>query len=164
MQLLLYRRGCVKVLQRLRAGVVLVADTGTQQQSPKQKQRHFGGLHGPGRLQLGGKRSRGYLPDYAASDTQSTPRGARPGPTLAPWCAGGSPACPAAESARKDPRPEEKKSKFCTKIVQRTTDMKLLVDKASVPAGGPLIFLPLVGKASVTAGFHNLFNFVKRRS
>ena len=37
-RLLLYR-GCVKVyIQRLRAGVVLVADAGTQQQSAKQKQ------------------------------------------------------------------------------------------------------------------------------
>ena len=30
--------------------------------------------------------------------------------------------------------------------------MKLLVDKAFVPAGGSFIFLPLVDKASVTAG------------
>ena len=40
---------------------------------------------------------------------QSTHHGARPGPTLAPWSAHGPPACPAAESARKDPRPEGKK-------------------------------------------------------
>ena len=77
----------------------------------KHKQRCFGGLHGPGLLYLVGKRSRGYLPDCATLNTQSKRHGARPGPTLAPWCTGGSPAYPAAKSARKDPRPEEKK--FC---------------------------------------------------
>ena len=47
-------------------------------------------------------------------------------------------------------------------LIHRTAVMKLLVDKTSVPAGGPFvvllpaggpfIFLPLVDNASVTAG------------
>ena len=41
-------------------------------------------------------------------NAQSTRHGARPGPILAPSCTGGPPACPAAESARKDSRPEDK--------------------------------------------------------
>ena len=45
----------------------------------------------------------------ATLNAQSTCHGPRPGPTLAPWCSGGLPACPGAESTRKDPRPEEKK-------------------------------------------------------
>ena len=64
------------------------------------------------RLWLGGKRSRGYLPDFATLNFQSTHHGARPGPTLALSCTSGSPACPAAESARKDQRPEQKSSVF----------------------------------------------------
>ena len=39
---------------------------------------------------------------------QSTRHGARPGPTLAPSCTRGPPACPAAESTRKEPRAKEK--------------------------------------------------------
>ena len=35
--------------------------------------------------------------------------------TLAPWCSGGLPACPGAESTRKDPRPEKKKMLICQK-------------------------------------------------
>ena len=46
---------------------------------------------------------------------QSTCHGPRPGPTLAPWCSVGLPAFPGAESARKDPRPEEKKMPMCNK-------------------------------------------------
>ena len=42
--------------------------------------------------------------------------GTRAGPTLAPLT-GGSPACPATESARKDPRPEEKSFLFGKKKV-----------------------------------------------
>ena len=48
------------------------------------------------------------LADFASLKAHSTRHGARPGPTLGSWCTGGSPACPAAESARKDPWPEEK--------------------------------------------------------
>ena len=48
-----------------------------------------------------------------------TPRarlhGARPGPKLAPSVQAGPPACPAAESARNDPCPEEKRSLMCKK-------------------------------------------------
>ena len=65
--------------------------------------RRFRGLHGPGWLWMVGKRSHGYLPDFATLNGQSTRHGARPGPTLAPWYTGGSPACPAAESARRRP-------------------------------------------------------------
>ena len=43
---------------------------------------------------------------------QSTCRGSRPGPTLAPWCSGGLSAC-LAESTRKDLRPGEKKVPTC---------------------------------------------------
>ena len=67
----------------------------------------FGGFHGPGRLQPRGKRSRGYLPEFATLNARSTRHGAQPEPILAPWCTGGPSSCPAAESARKDPRPEE---------------------------------------------------------
>ena len=43
-------------------------------------------------------------------EPQSTCHGPQPGPALAPWCSGGFPACPRAESKRKEgPRPEEKK-------------------------------------------------------
>ena len=64
------------------------------------------GFHGLARLR--GKQPRDYLPDFATLNAQSTRRGARPGPKLAPWCTRGPPACLAAESARKDPRaPDE---------------------------------------------------------
>ena len=46
---------------------------------------------------------------------QSTCHRRRPGPTLAPWCPGGLPACHGAESTRKDPRPEEKDMPMCQK-------------------------------------------------
>ena len=36
--------------------------------------------------------------------------------------------------------------------VYTTTDILMLVDKASVPAGGPFIILPLVDKAFVPSG------------
>ena len=42
------------------------------------------GLHGPGWLWLGGKRSRDYLPVFATLNAQSTHHGARPRPKLAP--------------------------------------------------------------------------------
>ena len=50
-----------------------------------------------------------YLPIFATLNPQSTCHGPRAGPTLSPWCLGGLPACPGAESTRKDPRTEEKK-------------------------------------------------------
>ena len=68
------------------------------------------GSHGPGCLYVLGRPPRGYLPFFATLNPQSTCHGPGPGPTLAPWCSGGLPACPATESTRKDPRPEEKKS------------------------------------------------------
>ena len=40
------------------------------------------------------KAIRNYLPDLTTLDAQSTYHGARPGPTLAPWCTGGSPFVP----------------------------------------------------------------------
>ena len=70
--------------------------------------RRLGGLHWPGWLLLVGKRPCGYMPYFATLNTQGTHHRARRGPTLATRT-GGSPACPAAESARKDPRPQEKK-------------------------------------------------------
>ena len=51
----------------------------------------------------------------ATLNPQSTYQGPRPGPTLAPWCSGGLPACPGAESTRKDPRLEEKEMPMCKK-------------------------------------------------
>ena len=45
----------------------------------------------------------------ATLNSHSTCHGCRPGPTLAPWCSGGLPACQGAESTRNGPRPEEKK-------------------------------------------------------
>ena len=71
------------------------------------------GLHGPGWLYVLGMPPRGYLPIFATLNPQSTCHGPRPGPTLAPWCSGGLPACSGAESTRKDPRPEEKKMSMC---------------------------------------------------
>ena len=59
---------------------------------------------------------RGYLPDFATLSAQSTRHGSRPGPTLATWCTGRSPACPAAESARNDPRSEEKSFVFLEQV------------------------------------------------
>ena len=74
----------------------------------KKERRHVWGLHGPGWLyDLAGKQSHDYLPDFATLNAQNTRHGARPGPKLAARCTGGPPACPAAESARKDSRPEE---------------------------------------------------------
>ena len=55
----------------------------------------------------------GYLPEFAAVRAQSTPHGPRPGPALALWCTRWSPVCPAAESRRKDPGPEEKEMRKC---------------------------------------------------
>ena len=46
----------------------------------------------------------------ATLNPQSTCHGPRPGSTLVPWCSGGLPLCPGAESTRKDPRAEEKKN------------------------------------------------------
>ena len=51
-----------------------------------------------------------HLPDFSTLNAQSTRDGARPRPTHSPWCTGGLPACHAAESARKDPRPQDKRS------------------------------------------------------
>ena len=48
-----------------------------------------------------------YLPDRATLNAHSTRRGARRGPKTFAQCTRGPPACPAAESARKDPLPEE---------------------------------------------------------
>ena len=73
----------------------------------------FTGLHWPWWLYVLGMPPRGYLPIFAALNPQSTCRGPRPGPTLAPWCLGGLPACPGADGTRKDPRPEEKKMAMC---------------------------------------------------
>ena len=65
------------------------------------------GLHGPGWLYALGIPPRGYFPDFAALNPQSTRHGARPGPKLAPWIEACS--CPATESARKDTGAEEQK-------------------------------------------------------
>ena len=51
---------------------------------------------------------RDCLQDFATLNAQTTRHGARPGPKLAPWCTAGPHACPAAESARKNPRTPEK--------------------------------------------------------
>ena len=48
-------------------------------------------------------------------NAQSKRHGAQRVPTLAPGCTRGPPACPAAESARKDPRPAEKSRVMCKK-------------------------------------------------
>ena len=66
-------------------------------------------------LWLDGKRSRDYLPAFATLNAPSTSHGARPGPKLAPSVPGGPPACPAAESARKDSRSEQKRYPMCEK-------------------------------------------------
>ena len=73
------------------------------------------GLHGLGWLYVLGMPSRGYLPIFTTLNPHSTCHGPRLGPTLAPWCSGGLPACPSAESTRKDPRPGEKKMPMCKK-------------------------------------------------
>ena len=65
------------------------------------------GLHEPGWLYVLGMPLGELL---AALNLQSTCHGPRPGPTLAPWYSGGLPACPGAESTRKDQRSEEKKN------------------------------------------------------
>ena len=57
---------------------------------------------------MGGNGSRGYLP-VATLTPQSTCHGPRPGPTLAPQCSRGPPACPATESTRKNTRAGEQK-------------------------------------------------------
>ena len=69
----------------------------------------YGGLHGPVWLYVVGMPPCDYLPIFATLNPQSTCHGPRAGPTLSPWCLGGLPACPGAESTRKDPRTEEKK-------------------------------------------------------
>ena len=62
--------------------------------------------------------ARGCLTDFATSNAHFTHHRARPRPTLAPWCTtGGPPGCPAAESERKDPRPEEKGFVFRKKSI-----------------------------------------------
>ena len=59
--------------------------------------------------------SRDYLPDFTTLNVQSTRHGAQPGPTLAPWCTRGPPACPAAASARRNARLEKKTWPMCEK-------------------------------------------------
>ena len=73
------------------------------------------GLHASGWLCVLGMPPCGYLPVFATVNPQSTCHGPRPGPTLAPSCTGGLPACPGAESTRKDPRRQEKKKSMCKK-------------------------------------------------
>ena len=67
-------------------------------------------LHGPGWLYVLGMAPRAHLPIFATLNPQSTCHGPRPGSTLAPSCPGGLPACPGAESTRKDPRRQDKKN------------------------------------------------------
>ena len=68
-------------------------------------------FHCLARLYLREKQHRDHLPDFAALNAQSTHDGARPGPKLAPWCTGGPPACPVAESPRKNPLARRKACK-----------------------------------------------------
>ena len=70
-------------------------------------------IHRPGRLGLGGTRSRQKEPARATLDAQSTRHGVRPGPKSAPQCTGGAPACAPAGSARKGPPPAEKCMQTC---------------------------------------------------
>ena len=58
---------------------------------------------------------RGNLPNFATSNALSMCHEPQPGPTLAPWCSGGLPACPGAENTRNDPRPEEETMPMCKK-------------------------------------------------
>ena len=97
-------RECRPCRSRTAAAGTDMADSTLQQHTG----RYLRGFHEPDRRWLIGKRSRGYLLDFATLNAQSTRHGARLGPTIAPWCTGGPPACPPAKSARKDPRSEEK--------------------------------------------------------
>ena len=83
------------------------------------------GFHASGWLYVLGMPPRGYLPILATLNPQSTCYEPRPGPTLAPWCAGELPACPEAESTRTDPRPEEKKTMVCKKSTFLHSTMSL---------------------------------------
>ena len=72
------------------------------ERSKNEKNDIFGVCMGlVGSTELVGKQSRDHSPDFATLNAQSTRHEARPGPTLASWCIDESPACPAAESARK---------------------------------------------------------------
>ena len=46
---------------------------------------------------------RGYLPFFATLNPQITCHGARPGPTVAPWCSGGAPCVPRSQEHEKRP-------------------------------------------------------------
>ena len=81
------------------------------------------GLHWSGWLYVRRMPPRGYLQFFATLSPQSTCHRSRPGPTLAPWCTGGFPACPGAESTRKDPRPEEAKKND----VQNKTNLYIVI-------------------------------------
>ena len=76
----------------------------------------------------------GYSPFFATLNLQSTCRGPRPGPTLAPWSSGGLPACPGAESTSKDPRPEEQKN---TDVQKKHTFIHIVM--YSPETGQPLL-------------------------
>ena len=71
---------------------------------------------------VAGRKAIPWLPDFA--NAHSTRHGARPGPTLAPWCIGGSVACLAAESAR---RPAAEREKFVFREKKSTLYIKILL-------------------------------------
>ena len=61
-----------------------------------------------------------FVPIRATFNAQSARHGARPGFEHAPRCTRALSACPDAESARKDPRPEEKRPLMCRTRACRT--------------------------------------------
>ena len=70
----------------------------------------FVGLHGPGWRHVLGMPPPWLLVHFRDFDRQSTCHGPRSRPKFSPWCSGGHPAFPGAETKRNDPGPEEKKN------------------------------------------------------
>ena len=70
-------RGCLAFRRLLWFYIIRNSSRGRKE---KRKNDKPGGIHGPGWLWLGGKRSREYLPVFATSNTQSTRHVARSGP------------------------------------------------------------------------------------
>ena len=97
---------------RARGGQAISASREQNSEQHAQPVGHFFnlyvGLNGPGWLYVLGMPTRGYLPIFATLNPQSTCHGPQPGPKHAQWCSGGFPACPGAESTRKDPAGRQK--------------------------------------------------------
>ena len=103
-----------------------------------------GVLHGTCEALGGRKRIPWLFADFRDFRPPEHARRTRPGPTLAPQCSRGPPACPATESTRKDPRAEEQnadvqETSICYIVFQGSPSacgrLEILGDVASCKGG-----------------------------